>query len=179
MRGAFLFLTVCSVALADNIETYTIGPVASQAKATNTLSLQTGEILRWVGGNAASSASAGGFSYSVSFTNSAFSYIGASSPTEGTFLAAGPCTVVFSITSQNGGTNAYYYTLLRQTPQTNNTASQGIPSTAVVIPNDSGGPVNIVLESSSDLVNWYSSNPGQYGTSYTNRFFRVRAVRSN
>lgn len=50
-----------------------------------------------------------------------------------------------------------------------------VPSTAVVIPADSGGPVNIILESSADLINWYPSLPGTYGANYTNRFFRVRA----
>lgn len=167
--------------MADSFETYFIGPVANQAKASNSLSLQSGETLRWVGGNAASGASQGTFSYTVSFTNSAFGYLGTSSSSlsEGMFLATGPATLTFSITSQSGGTNAYYYTVLRQTSQTNSLFNLGIPSTAVVIPNDSGGPVNIVLESSSDLVNWYSSNPGLYGTTYTNRFFRVRAIRSN
>src|ERR1035437_2709435 len=51
------------------------------------------------------------------------------------------------------------------------------PSTAVVIPNDNGGAVTIVLESSTDLVNWTPALPGTYGTSSTNRFFRVRAQR--
>jgi len=53
-----------------------------------------------------------------------------------------------------------------------------LPSNAVVIPADSGGPVNIILESSADLINWYPSLPGAYGANYTNRFFRVRAQRS-
>ncbi len=51
------------------------------------------------------------------------------------------------------------------------------PSTSVVIPNHNGGPVTIVLESSVDLVNWISALPGTYGTTSTNRFFRVRATR--
>jgi hypothetical protein len=51
------------------------------------------------------------------------------------------------------------------------------PSTSVVIPTDSTGPVDIVLESSTDLVNWTASLPGTYGANSTNRFFRVRAVR--
>ena len=51
------------------------------------------------------------------------------------------------------------------------------PSTAVVIPNDNGGPVTIVLESSTDLINWTAALPGTYGTTSTNRFFRVRATR--
>lgn len=51
------------------------------------------------------------------------------------------------------------------------------PVNTVVIPNDSNGPVTIVLESSTDMVNWIPANPGTYGTSATNRFFRVRGER--
>jgi len=51
------------------------------------------------------------------------------------------------------------------------------PSNAVVIPADSAGPVEIVLESSADLLSWTPALPGVYGTSTTNRFFRVRALR--
>ncbi len=52
-----------------------------------------------------------------------------------------------------------------------------IPSNAVVIPADAGGPVQVLLESSTDLITWNSALPGTYGTSTTNRFFRVRTVR--
>ena len=52
-----------------------------------------------------------------------------------------------------------------------------LPSGSVVIPNDGGGPVTIILESSTDLINWTSANPGTYGTTSSNRFFRVRAQR--
>lgn len=47
---------------------------------------------------------------------------------------------------------------------------------AVVIPEDASGPVEIILESSTDLVNWSAANPGTYGSSTGRRFFRVRAV---
>ncbi len=50
------------------------------------------------------------------------------------------------------------------------------PSNSVVIPTDATGPVNVVLESSTDLVTWTAANPGTYGASTTKRFFRVRAV---
>ena len=52
----------------------------------------------------------------------------------------------------------------------------GLPSTAVVIPSQQSGPVNIILESSTDLVNWTPASPGTFGGGVsTNRFFRVRA----
>lgn len=50
-----------------------------------------------------------------------------------------------------------------------------IPLNTVVIPTDASGPVNIILESSVDLVNWTLASPGAYATSTSNRFFRVRA----
>ncbi|SRR6266567_4286353 len=52
------------------------------------------------------------------------------------------------------------------------------PSNAVVIPADSGGPVKIILESSTDLITWTPAIPGTYGTSTEKRFFRVRAERT-
>jgi hypothetical protein len=60
------------------------------------------------------------------------------------------------------------------TPSTNSISVT--PVNSVVIPSDATGPVQIILESSSDLVNWVPSLPGTYGNTYTNRFFRVRAV---
>lgn len=51
------------------------------------------------------------------------------------------------------------------------------PSTAVVIPTDATGPVQVLFESSADLVNWNSALPGTYSANTTNRFFRTRIVR--
>ena len=56
------------------------------------------------------------------------------------------------------------------------TDSSIIPANCVVIPSDATGPVQILLESSADLVSWTGALPGTYGASSTNRFFRVRAV---
>jgi hypothetical protein len=58
-----------------------------------------------------------------------------------------------------------------------NTAVSGsVPSNTVVIPADASGTVNIILESSTDLVTWTAALPGSYGSSTSKRFFRVRAV---
>ena len=53
------------------------------------------------------------------------------------------------------------------------------PSTSVVIPSDSMGPVDIILESSTDLLSWTEALPGTYGSTDNKRFFRVRAVTRN
>ncbi len=47
----------------------------------------------------------------------------------------------------------------------------------VVIPSDAQGPVGILLESSTNFVDWIQALPGTYGTSSQARYFRVRAVR--
>ena len=83
---------------------------------------------------------------------------------------AGPATIQLQA-------QPYSYIPTFVTIQVKDNESQSSPSTAVVIPTDATGPVNIILESSSDLVNWTSALPGTYGSSATNRFFRVRAVR--
>jgi hypothetical protein len=55
--------------------------------------------------------------------------------------------------------------------------SNYVPADAIVIPASVTGNVEIILESSPDLVNWTAANPGIYGPSAaTNRFFRVRAA---
>ena len=83
--------------------------------------------------------------------------------------------------------NGYFATFNNQTvyiykianfsqSSSSNSSLSTIPSNAVVIPSDSSGPVQIILESSEDMVNWNSANPGTYGASTNERFFRVRAV---
>ena len=56
------------------------------------------------------------------------------------------------------------------------TGTNPTPSNTVVIPSDAAGPVEIILESSVDLVNWTRAEPGEYGASTEKRFFRLRAV---
>ena len=71
-----------------------------------------------------------------------------------------------------------YFPLLVTLTVTSPTNPNQIPANSVVIPADSSGPVNIILESSADLVNWNPALPGTYGTTASNRFFRVRAERT-
>ena len=63
------------------------------------------------------------------------------------------------------------------TPVTASVITNYVPADAIVIPASATGNVQIILESSPDLVNWTAAQPGTYGPSAaTNRFFRVRAV---
>jgi hypothetical protein len=68
-------------------------------------------------------------------------------------------------------------TLQITAPATLNVISNYVPADAIVIPANATGIVQIILESSPDLLNWSAANPGIYAaSSATNRFFRVRAV---
>jgi hypothetical protein len=63
------------------------------------------------------------------------------------------------------------------TPATTTVISNYVPADAIVIPASATGNVQVILESSPDLVNWTAASPGTYGASAgTNRFFRVRAA---
>jgi hypothetical protein len=63
------------------------------------------------------------------------------------------------------------------TPGSGNVISNYVPADAIVIPASATGSVQIILESSKDLVNWTAASPGIYGaSSATNRFFRVRGT---
>jgi hypothetical protein len=60
-----------------------------------------------------------------------------------------------------------------------NSAANVLPANAVVIPEDAGGQYQVILESSTDLLNWAVANPGTYGGSTPRRFFRTRIVKLN
>jgi hypothetical protein len=70
-----------------------------------------------------------------------------------------------------------WVTLQIITPASTTVVSNYVPADAIVIPASATGNVQVILESSTDLLNWTAANPGTYGPSAaTNRFFRVRAV---
>lgn len=52
------------------------------------------------------------------------------------------------------------------------------PSNTAVIPNDANGQFNIILETSTDLIDWFPTLPGTYGGNHPSRFFRIRIVQN-
>ncbi len=55
-------------------------------------------------------------------------------------------------------------------------ATQNVASQAVVIPENAPAPVDVILESSTDLTNWTAAVAGSYSPATSKRFFRVRLV---
>jgi hypothetical protein len=53
----------------------------------------------------------------------------------------------------------------------------GITSPPAEIPQEAGTTWDVILESSSDLVNWTPANPGEYTGTEPKRFFRTRMVK--
>ena len=98
--------------------------------------------------------------------NSAFDFNGP--PTISLFY--GPLELTLQASGNNNIT--VLYKLTRVTEPVQNIT----PLNTVVIPTDANGNVQIILESSTDLVNWTAASPGEYNAATQNRFFRVRAV---
>lgn len=134
---------------------------------TCTLSLSTGATNYTVASNVTAQVlhASNGSVVGVNIGTNTVSYSFSGSTAQALPVVVGPCKITIS------GTAGSFCTLQLTSP------SQFTPSTAVVIPNDAGGPVTIIMESSVDLLNWTPALPGAYGTSSSNRFFRVRAVR--
>ncbi len=105
--------------------------------------------------------------FSITFYNGLMTYPGVG------HVFTGATNISFFVAAPGAGAPSFV-TLTVLTPSTNTTSVT--PVNSVVIPTDAKGPVQIVLESSSDLINWISSLPGIYGNAYSNRFFRVRAI---
>jgi hypothetical protein len=82
----------------------------------------------------------------------------------------GPVTLTASLGGNVSGFISIPYRI------TNSISASVIPSNAVVIPTNATGNVQIILESSTDLVNWISATSGTYSSSTQSRFFRVRAI---
>ena len=88
----------------------------------------------------------------------------------------GPAIIEFSGEFAVGTNPANFVFTYDLQKKTSNTTSPSLPSNTVVIPTDASGPVEIVMESSKDLVNWTRAEPGTYGADTPKRFFRIRAV---
>jgi hypothetical protein len=103
-------------------------------------------------------------------TSPSRAYLSVSSPgfvQASPLLVAGPCWIGIGW----GGQGVLSYRI-----RSNTASATSTPANAVVIPTDATGSVQIILESSTDLITWTQANPGTYGASTTKRFFRIRAV---
>ena len=143
----------------------------------NNLPVQTNQIVSVVGYDWSASSTIYGFSQNgVTMNITPFAPAGSQS------LSGSHIPQIFTgLTNIAVKANSTYYpgaaTFQITTPATATVISNYVPADAIVIPASATGSVQIILESSPDLVNWTAASPGTYGASAgTNRFFRVRAA---
>ena len=82
----------------------------------------------------------------------------------------GACKIRIKQTSGENGTFVRAYIYLQK-----KTAEAPSRKFATVIPENSENNVSIILEQSTDLINWTSATPGVFAPSTSKRFFRVRS----
>jgi len=89
-----------------------------------------------------------------------------------TLTIPGPCKIRVHSSSTSSGRHATALVKIRTTTITSSTTAKY----ATVIPENAKTNVNVVLEQSTDLVNWTAVAPGQFAPSAQKRFFRLRSA---
>jgi hypothetical protein len=87
----------------------------------------------------------------------------------------GPCKM--RIQGRNHYNNSFYYRLYMDVLYTIAPKEKEAPSKkfATVIPENASTNIRVVLEQSTDLINWTTAAPGVFPPSTAKRFFRVRS----
>lgn len=169
MKAIFVLTAlVCTCGIQGDIVTL----ISTNAQPSRVLTIQTNEIAT-IKEHYANDYTE--FLYNIGGTQITHSETCCADPLPPLTIIQGPATLQIRTTnirspSSQNDISVAVIELTRETPlvQASNT---------VVIPADSAGPVEIILESSSDLVTWTGAVPGTYGTATTKRFFRLRAAR--
>ena len=96
--------------------------------------------------------------------------------TDQSIILEGPCQVRLRGKSYKY-TNSSYFWIQKDIFYNINPLSKEEPSKkfATVIPENAAGNVSIILEQSTDLINWTPVNPGSFPPATSKRFFRVRS----
>jgi len=95
----------------------------------------------------------------------------------GTEFIAGPAEIEISILKDFSNTNPANGWVSFAIFRANSVQSPSLtPQNTIVIPENATGTLQIILESSNDLINWVAALPGNYSAETAQRFFRVRAV---
>ena len=141
---------------------------------TNTIPCTTNQVISLVGYDSSSQP----YVYGYTATGTILDFINNNSPTPINLPVLTGLTNI-AVVGHNASSVArsFWATFQITTPASANVVSNYVPADAIVIPASATGNVQIILESSTDLLNWTAANPGTYSaSSATNRFFRVRAV---
>ena len=172
-------LLACCVSVEGQNEQYITFSTTNRSTYQN-FPVQTNQIFTLVGYNWAGQTPiygnlANGYQIQINpqLVNNSTSFSGA------TYLGPSMPQIVTGLTNISiiAGFAPGWATFKITTPCNTTVVSNYVPADSVVIPSSATGNVQIILESSPDLVNWTAAAPGTYSASMaTNRFFRVRAA---
>ena len=162
LLSILLFVAALTQSLFAQTTTLTFPYINGQSTRQQNIQVLAGEtfeLLLWSGGSS-NSLTVEGIELAVTSFNLGNTKI----------IVAGPKTVSVSVPDQS--LLAFTYRLATDAPA----SAQNVASQAVVIPENASGPVDVILESSTDLINWTAAVAGSYAPSTLKRFFRVRLV---
>jgi hypothetical protein len=171
LASSLLFSTMPASAADDDTVT-----VISDDSKTNSLTLAKGESAKLVfsragvaiaGTNPIFGASQGGVMFLVSLGELSYKV---TPDLREQMVIAGPAVV--TLMERGTSDNAYYRNIA-----TFEVKKIGTASPPAEVPQEAGSNFDVVLEQSSDLVNWTPANPGAYSGTETKRFFRTRIVK--
>ena len=184
--AAALVLFTIPAAIADETVTLTWKRSASDADnaKTATIELGVGESIKALWGGVKS----GGDNQTRNHTRVRLSFTKEGETSTTTLVDS---QVTYTPTAQAGGLSVIPFQLagpavISLIPLDSSTESitatftvtrVGTASPPAEVPQEAGSNFDVILEQSSDLVNWTPANPGAYSGTETKRFFRTRIVK--
>ena len=88
---------------------------------------------------------------------------------------SGPCKLKIGMNAISG--NPRWLMCNVEITRANESQSKNVTGYSLVLPESKDNSYNLVLESSTDLVNWIEDKTGSKGPSEKKRFYRLRAVK--
>jgi hypothetical protein len=172
--GIALLLLFALKGEAQSVQYSTINILPTNAGASTNLAVQTNQLVSVVGYDWNGRPAITGFlANGTSINLTPYTYVVEVTSLLSSIPQSATGLTSVAISGDGGGFATFQIT----TPISGGVVSNYVPADAIVIPSSATGNVQIILESSPDLMNWTAANPGIYGPSAaTNRFFRVRAV---
>jgi hypothetical protein len=173
-RFIILILALAQLSLGERL-TLVVENQANQAGYSQTLTLNQGDsasLIFWTGSARPTIVcSIGTKSFEMSPSRSiAVGYNGIAMEGINPVAIAGPATVVLKSGFTGGGAAGSSFATFDVT-------RTGIASPPAEIPQEAGTTWDVILEQSSDLINWTPANPGAYSGTEPKRFFRTRMVK--
>lgn len=171
-RFLILILSVLSLFASEAGEIVMLKAFSTDNSASQQITLAAGESARLAGVSFRGSSPAparlhviaDSFNFSISLLDAAGSV---------DFTVPGPATLYYDKGTQS---NRGFATVeITRAPE----LTPAIPASAAVIPEDADGQFDVLLESTTDGIEWTQALPGTYGGSTMKRFFRTRIVRKS